>query len=50
MVRPTLAYQAEKMAKLLEAKYGVLGLKIHLGQVTGKFDVKRGEATITMVN
>lgn len=48
-VHPTLAFQAEKMAKLLEEKYGDLGLKIHLGSVAGQFDVSRGKDTITMV-
>ncbi len=48
-VHPTLAFQAEKMAALLKKTYGELGLKIHLGSVAGKFDVKRGEDTITQV-
>jgi len=50
MVHPTLAFQAEKMAHILEDTYGATGLKIHLGSVAGKFDVGRGEATITKVN
>tara|TARA_B100000508_G_scaffold113034_1_gene91531 strand:+ start:4406 stop:5803 length:1398 start_codon:yes stop_codon:yes gene_type:complete len=45
-VHPTLAFQAEGMAKLLETTYGDLGLKIHLGTVAGQFDVRRGEDTI----
>jgi thymidylate synthase ThyX len=50
MVHPTLAFQAEKMAHILEARYGHLGLQIRLGSVAGKFDIGRGEATITKVN
>ena len=49
-VHPTLAFQAEKMAKLLEETYSELGLKIHLGSVAGQFDVKRGEDTITKID
>tara|TARA_B100000508_G_scaffold113035_1_gene91541 strand:- start:1111 stop:2511 length:1401 start_codon:yes stop_codon:yes gene_type:complete len=45
-VHPTLAFQAEAMAGLLEKTYGELGLKIHLGTVAGQFDVRRGEDTI----
>lgn len=46
-VHPTLAYQAEAMAKILEDTYSDLGLKIHLGSVVGAFDVSRGKDTIS---
>ncbi len=49
-VHPTLAFQAEKMAALLEEHYSELGLQIHLGSVAGQFDVKRGEDTITKID
>lgn len=49
-VHPTLAFQAEKMANLLEDKYGSLGLKLHIGEVTGRFDINRGKDTITRVD
>jgi hypothetical protein len=49
-VHPTLAFQAEAMAKLLLAKYGNLGLKIHIGEVTGRFDISRGKDTITKLD
>ena len=49
-VHPTLALQAEKMAKLLAEKYGDLGLKLHIGEVTGRFDINRGKDTITRVD
>lgn len=45
-VHPTLAFQAEAMATLLEETYGELGLTIHLGSVAGRFDVNRGKDTI----
>ncbi len=48
LVHPTLATQAAKMAELLMKKYGDIGLKIHLNSEPGRFDVKRGEADITM--
>ena len=48
-VHPTLAFQAEKMAKLLEKQYGDIGLTIHLGTVAGQFDVSRGKDTITKI-
>lgn len=48
-VHPTLAFQAEAMAKLLEENFSDLGLKIHLGTVAGQFDIRRGEDTIEKI-
>lgn len=45
-VHPTLALQAERMAKLLQKTYANLGLTIHIGEVTGEFDRGRGKDTI----
>lgn len=49
-VHPTLAFQAEKMGELLEDKYSDLGIKLHIGEVTGRFDINRGKDTITKIN
>ena len=49
-VHPTLAFQAEKMAKLLEENYADLGAKFHIEEVTGRFDVNRGKDTITRID
>lgn len=49
-VHPTLAFQAEKMGQLLEEKYGDLGLKLHIGEVSGRFDINRGKDTITKID
>lgn len=46
LVHPTLAVQAERMARLLEETYADVGLAIHLNSEPGRFDVKRGEADI----
>jgi len=45
-VHPTLSLQAKRMADHLEQTYQDLGLALHIGDVTGRFDVKRGHDTI----
>ena len=46
LVHPTLAVQAERMAKIIKKTYADINLKIHLSSEPGRFDVKRGEADI----
>lgn len=49
-VHPTLAFKAEMMGKLLAEKYADLGVKFHIGEVTGRFDINRGKDTITKID
>ncbi|MCB9802829.1 FAD-dependent thymidylate synthase [Candidatus Nomurabacteria bacterium] len=47
-VHPTLQKRAIEMAKILEKEFSSFGLKLHLDQDPGRFDVKRGEHDIVM--
>lgn len=47
-VHPTLQKRAIEMAKILEKEFGKFGLKLHLDQEPGRFDIKRGEHDIVM--
>lgn len=47
-VHPTLQRRAIEMANVLEKEFGQYGLKLHLDEDPGRFDVKRGEHDIVM--
>lgn len=47
-VHPTLQKRASQIAALLEKTYGSAGLKLHLDDDPGRFDIKRGEHDIVM--
>jgi thymidylate synthase ThyX len=47
-VHPTLQKRAIEMANILEKEFGKFGLKLHLDDDPGRFDIKRGEHDIVM--
>ncbi|MFA5126943.1 MAG: FAD-dependent thymidylate synthase [Patescibacteria group bacterium] len=47
-VHPTLQRRAIEMAHILAKEFGAYGLKLHLDQEPGRFDIKRGEHDIVM--
>ena len=47
-VHPTLQKRAIEMASILEKEFGKFGLKLHLDDDPGRFDVTRGEHDIVM--
>lgn len=47
-VHPTLQLRAIEMARILEKEFGAYGLKLHLDQEPGRFDIKRGEHDIVL--
>ncbi|MBI5817257.1 MAG: FAD-dependent thymidylate synthase [Candidatus Yonathbacteria bacterium] len=49
-VHPTLRENAVLMAHFLEQQYGHAGLKLHLDEDPGRFDIRRGEHDIVLKN